>query len=777
MTDHRHHSNIEMTTTSTSSPLEVVVVDEEEVPAAGAGAAATTTTTSSSTPIATTRVESNGVDVSEIQYAANSFHAIVIPVTMTMILAATAVVYIRTPETAQAAEEALAKQYTVYRNAGQQENKGVALGQSIANGIVIVAVICVMTFVIVLFYKYRCMKCLLGYMVISSAMLLGFLASAMFQVAIDRFQLTIDKVSFYFFMVNFALVGIVAIFAGTILQTHVVPAYVTQGYLILTSVIVAWQLSFLDPWTAWVLLLLLALYDLFAVLSPCGPLKALVKLMSRDDAPEMPGLLYEANLTNHDNNNNNNSSHPHHRASQTTTTTTQQPPPSNPTAAAAADSSVHNSVTTESTTTSDPESSIDYLEQTPPPPPESTLETTDVFLSNHPIEAESSKSSLPPNDGFEESIENAPLDETQQQQEECIGHIPLALAQLYKLRLARGQRQPPWVTEEEDHPNDAATTSSTTTNAYTAAELCALVPAVFSPNGLRIVPITDTVASNGENPSRPSRSDVETRYSVINRDGIQQSVLFVNYLGQPYRIIQDATTTSNGTNNDDNNENRDEPSPTEANFNRGTTTVVEYIPFALAKMYRLRIVTMGPQPAWVNTTIADAELPPYTPAELCMLVPVEFPPGGGRIVPTTTVTRQPRLYVNDVETRYTIIDRDGIHKRILFVNAEGKIFQDMREENAKIEKRERTSIKLGLGDFIFYSILVSKAALYSYTTFVASTLAIVAGLGLTLLLLAMRGHALPALPISILLGVLFFLCTRYVIQPWIEEIFIQDAYV
>ena len=41
---------------------------------------------------------------------------------------------------------------------------------------------------------------------------------------------------------------------------------------------------------------MLAFYDLCAVLTPCGPLKALVNLMSKDNAPSMPGLLYEAQL-------------------------------------------------------------------------------------------------------------------------------------------------------------------------------------------------------------------------------------------------------------------------------------------------------------------------------------------------------------------------------------------------------------------------------------------------------------------------------------------------
>lgn len=40
---------------------------------------------------------------------------------------------------------------------------------------------------------------------------------------------------------------------------------------------------------------MLALYDLCAVLTPCGPLKVLVHLMQERNEP-LPGLLYEADL-------------------------------------------------------------------------------------------------------------------------------------------------------------------------------------------------------------------------------------------------------------------------------------------------------------------------------------------------------------------------------------------------------------------------------------------------------------------------------------------------
>ncbi|KAJ4770786.1 Presenilin [Rhynchospora pubera] len=79
------------------------------------------------------------------------------------------------------------------------------------------------------------------------------------------------------------------------------------------------------------------------------------------------------------------------------------------------------------------------------------------------------------------------------------------------------------------------------------------------------------------------------------------------------------------------------------------------------------------------------------------------------------------------------------------------------------------AIKLGLGDFIFYSVLVGRAAMYDYMTVYACYLAIMAGLGVTLLLLAVYRKALPALPVSIMLGVVFYLLTRVLLEVFVVQ--------
>lgn len=78
---------------------------------------------------------------------------------------------------------------------------------------------------------------------------------------------------------------------------------------------------------------------------------------------------------------------------------------------------------------------------------------------------------------------------------------------------------------------------------------------------------------------------------------------------------------------------------------------------------------------------------------------------------------------------------------------------------------EGNQIKLGLGDFVFYSLLVGRASLRSTAALVACAVAVLAGLCATLALLPVLERVLPALPISIAAGILFYFASWLMIEP------------
>lgn len=517
------------------------------------------------------------MSLQELLYSSSSYYAIAKPVTITMILAALAVIYINTDETRAEGEQAMASAYQVW-NIDSASSSGQTLALSFANALVMVSVICGMTFVIVMLYRLRCMLCLLGYMMLCSGTLLGVLGGNLLSTAVYIYKIPIDKISFSLFIYNFAIVGVVSVFWG-----KGVPKFITQAYLIATSVILAWHVSFFDEWTTWTLLTMLALYDLCAVLTPCGPLKALVDLMSQDDAPEMPGLLFEADLP---------------------------PEAKRPGVPRTSTGLSQSSSRSRSRHTTRPESTSPTSEN-PVVPPEDRAPGAEV----------GSGASGSGSGAVEQSKDEGPL-----------VNIPLAIAKVYNLP----------VMEIPDY------------------SLQTLFPQRYNSSNVSASP-----------------------------------------------LLQD-----------------------------------------------------GPSDCSVSNLPENP-----TPTQLRAMVTVRLPLHGGRI--EQVLRRGKRVYLER--------DRHGKPKRILWVDRSGKVFAEMRTDDE--DGPERNSIRLGLGDFIFYSVLVAKAAQYSFATFVACMLVILAGLGGTLVLLSVYHHALPALPISIFLGVVFYLVTRVFIEPWIEFVLSQPYYV
>ncbi|XP_074564648.1 presenilin-like protein At2g29900 [Curcuma longa] len=158
---------------------------------------------------------------------------------------------------------------------------------ALLNSFVFVAVITVLTFLLVLLFYFRCMRFLKSYMAFSSFVVLGLLGGQIFLFLTARFYVPVDVVTFSLLLLNFSVVGVLAVFLSK------VPILVNQGYLVTIGVLVAYSFTLLPEWTTWALLVAMSLYDLAAVLLPGGPLRLLVELaISRDE--ELPALVYEA---------------------------------------------------------------------------------------------------------------------------------------------------------------------------------------------------------------------------------------------------------------------------------------------------------------------------------------------------------------------------------------------------------------------------------------------------------------------------------------------------
>lgn len=215
---------------------------------------------------------------------------IVIPVSICMFLVVILVCILNSDSSSSSAKSIATIAYTETSSDSIWEK----LEGALLNSLVFVAVITAVTFLLVLLFYLRCTKFLKLYMGFSAFIVLGFMGGQLALFLIEEFSVPIDSITFLVMLFNFAVVGVLAVFMSKM------AIVVTQAYLVLIGMLVAYWFTLLPEWTTWVLLVAMSLYDLAAVLLPVGPLKLLVELaISRDE--DIPALVYEARPVREDN--------------------------------------------------------------------------------------------------------------------------------------------------------------------------------------------------------------------------------------------------------------------------------------------------------------------------------------------------------------------------------------------------------------------------------------------------------------------------------------------
>lgn len=212
---------------------------------------------------------------------------IITPVSICMFLVVILVTILNNDSSSSSLSSSITTIATIAYTEDSSDSIWAKLEGALLNSLVFVVVITVVTFIMVLLFYCRCTKFLKYYMGFSAFLVLGFMGGEIALFLIQDFNIPIDCFTFGLVLFNFTVVGVLAVFMSKM------PIFLTQAYLVVIGMLVAYWFTLLPEWTTWVLLVALALYDLAAVLLPGGPLRLLVELaISRDE--DIPALVYEA---------------------------------------------------------------------------------------------------------------------------------------------------------------------------------------------------------------------------------------------------------------------------------------------------------------------------------------------------------------------------------------------------------------------------------------------------------------------------------------------------
>ncbi|PIC51471.1 hypothetical protein B9Z55_001974 [Caenorhabditis nigoni] len=137
-------------------------------------------------------------------------------------------------------------------------------------------------------YKKRLYKAITAYIIANSVSLLLVYAFFHFHNLAQACSIPMSVPSSVFLTFQFGGLGVLSLHWKAHRRLH-------QFYLVMLAALTAlFLLKNLPDWTVWISIVAISIWDIVAVLTPCGPLKMLVETASRRGDNNFPAILYNS---------------------------------------------------------------------------------------------------------------------------------------------------------------------------------------------------------------------------------------------------------------------------------------------------------------------------------------------------------------------------------------------------------------------------------------------------------------------------------------------------